>query len=367
MEAAASPDIEQADGSSTEAEHARFVLLNTLVSQSITRADVDAPLHGAYELFQHLDGRRQRGFAIEFDRGIEDVDDHKRIVGGAGRNFVRLRDLRFIEDGDTVDIVMLIEHVDASVREFAVVDTESFVGREISGNPAERGATSCHVVLRATKDGHVDTAKYRCVIQVEHPLTRKLIQWFLSKNLLRHWQANGMDSFPRPDHSKSKSKNFKYHPRIELHSDIGRVLGTAGSGAQALTQMEFTKKSELQSIGQPTSEIEESVIADVQLRVSVTQAPKGEEEKQTWIQKVLASYARRGYKTKLYYKNSGGVVLFGNVHAQLDSATDLLLCPRETIYLSELPKKWQASIDDEIASHMLALMDRDELWERQKR
>ena len=59
--------------------------------------------------------------------------------------------------------------------------------------------------------------------------------------------------------------------------------------------MTFTKRSEKQSIGKPTSLEHKDVYADVELRVSAKQGPDDPIERVSWLQTVRSYYEKIGY------------------------------------------------------------------------
>jgi hypothetical protein len=66
------------------------------------------------------------------------------------------------------------------------------------------------------------------------------------------------------------------------------------------------------------------------------------------------------------YRNLGGSILSGAVHQALAGATDLVMCQKELILLSEDPKDWYAGIDSKVAGQMMDLTNEDALWERSR-
>jgi hypothetical protein len=75
----------------SESAHERIVLLNRMVSRSVTTApEVHKPeTHGLEELLNILNSRRTKGFAIEYLDGLDDEDEDKRKKNGSGFDFVR--------------------------------------------------------------------------------------------------------------------------------------------------------------------------------------------------------------------------------------------------------------------------------------
>src|SRR5580698_4514067 len=182
-----------------EEKHDRIVLLNTMLSYSTSRApsSVDAPVLGALESLKAIDARRKKGWAVEFigmdEKTLHDDKDGKkdtrneeeyeaaRFKAGAGHHFVRLRALRLEDTDDYVYATLLIEAIDMNDRTFAVVNTETFDGREISAEGKERGSAAAHVVVRIPQHGAHDDGKYRCAIETVHPITRTDIATLLNR------------------------------------------------------------------------------------------------------------------------------------------------------------------------------------------
>jgi hypothetical protein len=63
----------------SESAHERIVLLNRIVSRSVTTApEVHKPdTHGLEELLNILNSRRTKGFAIEYLGGLDDEDEDR--------------------------------------------------------------------------------------------------------------------------------------------------------------------------------------------------------------------------------------------------------------------------------------------------
>jgi hypothetical protein len=328
-------------------------------------------LHVGYDLLQLLEKRRVKKVAIEyFGTGSRDIDeqDEVRITQGAGHNFIRLRHLRFEERGGYHYAIMLFEYVDHAVRSFPVVNTQSFAGREIEGEPEERGATSAHVVVRFPKrGGDFDDGRYRCAIESTHGVTRKDIEVFLCKQLRRQAHSENwvfsVDVKSKKKGRVTDSKPYRYWPRLELFADIGRKLDVALTGTRILSHMHFIKRSEKQNMAQPTSVAHKEVIADVEYRVTAKQGPTDATEKKKWLESVRTMFEQRGYESRMYYRHINGSMLSGDVHNAVAGATDLLMCPREIISLSKEPKRWQSTTNSEIAEKMIELVDKNDLWQ----
>jgi hypothetical protein len=110
---------------------------------------------------------------------------------------------------------------------------------------------------------------------------------------------------------------------------------------------------------------EESVLADVEIRVNASQGPSDIAEKRSWAATVRKHYEDLGYKSRLYFRHAvGGPMFAGDVHPAVAGASDLLICPKESICLSEPPKQWRPESDAETVEKMKAILDNDSLWER---
>lgn len=351
--------------------HERIILLNRLVSRSATRAPQEhqrhAPTHGALELIDILDKRREAKIAVEFFGSTDDEDDAQRIAKGAGHSFVRLARLRKETDGGFTFVTMLIEHVDQSIRSFPVVHTGTFDGREISGDEAERGATAAHVMISIPSDGAYEDGSYRCAIEANSPITRGEIETFLSRQLRRAARAESwVFDVTVQGKKKLETKQYRYYPRLELFADIGRKLNLTLTEGRILSHMVFTKRGEKQPIGKPTSILHNDVYADVELKISAKQGPNDPGERTKWLAEVRRAYEERGYESRMYYRYATGGVVSGDIHHAVAGAADLLMCPKEIVALASQPKKWRREISDELVGEMKALLSKDSLWERAK-
>jgi hypothetical protein len=382
-------------------DNQRFVLLNRLISVSKTRARLyEAPTHGAAELLAIIDNRRGRKVAIEFEdlKVSEDhIDEGIRLEQGKGHNFLRLRQMQWEGRPDEIRYVtLLLEHIDQDLRRFPVVHTTTFEGREIEGEADERGATAAHIVVRLPPESALNLGNYRCVIEVVPPVTRTSIERFLSCQLRREVLKDGGWMFTVTETSRGKkpvTKEFKYFPKLELYADVGSKFDGDITDGRILASMVFTKRKERQSIGRPAhvkeehiraeigfgatsttpidpvdtdaDVLEESVLADVEIRVNASQGPSDIAEKRSWAATVRKHYEDLGYKSRLYFRHAvGGPMFAGDVHPAVAGASDLLICPKESICLSEPPKQWRPESDAETVEKMKAILDNDSLWER---
>jgi hypothetical protein len=111
----------------------RFVLLNRLVSRSATRASEEhkPPMVPGAELLGIIDKRRAQHLAIEFP-GLAEPDretekgERSRIARGKGHDFIWLRQMKIEEQSPWKFATLLFEFVDASKRNFSVVEGEAY-------------------------------------------------------------------------------------------------------------------------------------------------------------------------------------------------------------------------------------------------
>lgn len=350
------------------AQYQRIILLNRLVSMSVTRArDHQPPLHGAKELLEIIDARRKKGHAIEFENSVDDDDEIVRAKNGKGSNWLRLRQIKFSEANDFRYATLLMEYVDQRERSFPVVHITKFEGREISGEEEERGAIAAHVVIRMPTTDY-DDGSYRCAVEVMPSIPRRDIEGFLSRQVRRYADSIelsfSVDVPGKGKKRKSVTKTFRYHPKFALVADIGRKLSELTAGGRVLSHMIFVKRQEKQSIGKRTSVAHDEFYADVELRVSAKQAPSDPEEQKGWLHRVTEWYREMDYEPRVYYRNISGGVLSGEVSHAEAGAADLVMCPRETITLDKQPSRWRATINAEIEKKMKLLLDNDALWQR---
>lgn len=349
-----------------ESDFQRIVLLNRLVSRSLSRAPEEhkPPIHGALELLQLIDKRRAKKWAIEYINALDDDDEQVRAQNGVGHNFLRLRHCRFEEKNGFRYAILLFEFIDQGVTSFPVVHTATFTGREIAGEDEERGATAAHFVIRMPgKDGY-DDGSYRCALETVSPITRRDIESFLSRQIRR--VGGWTFSVDIPGKKKTTTKVYSYHPRFNLFADIGRRLAGIGDD-RILNYVLFTKRSEKQAVGKATAVIHKDVYADVDLRISARQGPQEPEEQGKWVDALRQAYKERGFESRLYYRHINGGTLSGEVHQAVDGAADIMMCPKEIISLTKKPKRWTSTINSEVAESIITLLDNDDLWERDKK
>ena len=284
-------------------QHQRIILLNTLVSRSVTRSrDHTAPTDRGIDPLQVLADRHTKGWVLEYCGAVKDADtpdeddDAKRIKAGEGRDYIRLCELTFEETADFYYATGLVEYLDATVSKFAVVDFHTFQGHEISGKARERGACTAHFLVRMPKENVNDHGKYRCAIEAVHGITRSDIEMLLCRQLRRYAKSVSL-SFPG-ENKKGKSQEYRYTPKLELFSDVGRKLDVAISGQGELSGLLFTKRHDKQSTAGQTAVKHEDFIADVRIFVGANQGPANPAEKLNWAERIQSDFRLRGYETK---------------------------------------------------------------------
>ena len=350
-------------------ENIRHVLLNHMVSSSSTQASQEnhPPIHGAKELLEILDDRRKLGFGIEYIDADDGDDERKRAANGSGRDFVRLKDYSHTAQGDYQYIGLLFELADYEIKSLSVVHTKTLAGREISGEDDEVGASTAHVLVRLPGQGSYDDGSYRCAIEyIQGGISRQLIAKFIRRQLRRmarqaEWSFD-VDSVDKK--CKSTTKHYRYWPKLELLADVGRSLKEASSEGRVLSHMLFTNRSEKREAGQRTSIKHAEYKASVDVRVNVSQGPSGIENLKNWVQGIRDDYKNRGYTSRLLYKNSIGTTIGGKVHKEIEGALDLLMCPKDPIYLASSPQRWRPDISAEVIGKLREIVDRDSLWQR---
>ena len=346
----------------------RIVLLNWLTSRSTTRTRSHAPpTIGIGDLIAYIDKRRQEGVAIEFFKSEDNPDEIERLRLGQGHSLTRLADIKYQNYTNFIYIAMLFKYLDTNVKRFSVEDIVKFEGKEIEAGSTEYGVTSAHLMTRLpVGDSQLDLGSHRCVIDYNTPLTRSHIEHFLCRQTRRvqDWSFSVIVQENRK--LKPVSKEFKFNPRLELHSDVGRNLNI-GQKNKKLSSMLFTKRAERQSIGGKGVEvIHDDVVANVEIKVSANQGPSDPEEKAGWIQSVLQHFTGRGYQVRLYYRQPNGAIVGGSIPDAIAGAADLLMCPKEFLSLSQPIKSSESKVNGEMTDAMKEILDRDELWERHK-
>lgn len=342
----------------------RVVLLNRLVSHSITTAPEEhkPETHSLEELLELLNSRRTKGHAIEYIGGLDDEDEERRKKNGLGYDFVRLRQYRVDEVDGQRYAIMLVEFIDQNSRSFPVVDVESFKGRELSGESEERGATSAHIVAKLPDPDGYDDGSYRCIVEYAPPITRAMIERFLSRQLRRAASDWSFSVIVSAKKGGQKEKRYKYHPKLLLLSDFGRKLNA--TGGRTLTHAVFTKRHTKQSAGKPTDVEHQDFVADVEFRVSAKQAPEDPEERQGFFNSIRRYYETLGFETRLYFRYASGGTVSGELNKAVESAADIMMCQREMINIGSPRKTWVSTIDKKLVESMLELLDKDELWQR---
>ncbi|MCA1433452.1 hypothetical protein I6F33_10730 [Bradyrhizobium sp. BRP20] len=347
----------------------RIVLLNGLVARSISKAPSHAkvPIVSGKSMFDALEERRKAAWAIEFfgksetERESEETDDERKIRC-AGLNFIWLRDLKCHTRDGFRYYQLLLEYVDQQKTTFSVVDTANLNGRDISGHENERGCVSAHVVVR-TPVVAVDSGDYRCVIEVAHSINRKMIEDFLCRQL-RRWATQDELSFdvPVPDPKRGNVlKPYRFNPRLELHADVGRNVGSATGPGAEISYLIFTKSKEKQSIAGKTHVINEEFDAQVQLKVSAKQGPNDPKARFEWMNALRTYYTQRGYKIKVSFRHVNGAMITGSLPDALAGASDLMICTKDVISL-QAAREWYTTVNRDVVKQMEALLDKDSLW-----
>ena len=353
----------------------RFVILNHLVSRSVSRAPqaFPPPLAQGEEMFNALKERHDAGGAIEFFGGDEagrdaGETDEQRIKRNSQYDFIWLRAIRKWDEGAHRYVTMLLEFVDQTKRSFSVVDTQSLKGRDITGERNERGGVSCHVVVRLPIKQH-DDGSYRCAIETGHHINRMMIEQFINRQL-RRWALVNELSYEVKDvgrKGKAAARVYRYTPKLELYADIGRSISFAQSGGRELAHMTFSKRSTKQSIGGSDHILHKDLIADVELRVNARQGPEEPKARLAWLAQIKSLYEGQGYHTRLTYRHlATGGIISGSVHKALAGAADLMMCQKELMSLQHASRDWYSKIDSEIEEQMATFLDKDELWQRGK-
>lgn len=351
----------------------RIVLLNHLRSRSTTRAKEEAPIHAGAELLSDLLARAlETKWAIEFEGLAEDKDTFKsedaRIAAGLELPALRLRtgEVRAPTKTQEGYFCLLFEHLDPSRRSLQVVNIDNHEGREIEARKREAGCVSAHVVIQVPKLNGYDERMYRCVLEPVSPITRSRIEWFLSRQVRRlapEW------TFPVTFMKKGKpaSKSYHYTPKLELLADVSRKLGAGTMVGRKLSHLVFTKRETKQSVGQKTRVKDTDFLADVTHRVGANQGPPDEADRLTWAEELRAGYESIGWKARVYFRSAQGDLIGGSVqHRQLEGAQDLLLCPKEYIEKPANHKQWSEGLDNSTVNDMIALIEKDSLWEHTK-
>ena len=339
-----------------------------MVSRSAPRgrapSDFLPPTHGILELLEHLTKRQQLGWAVEFLQGADDSDDTARLTKNSGLSFFRISDIGFSATNQQRYATLLIEHVNRDLTSFPVVDVTTFEGRQIQGAITEKGAATCHLVIRLPDEGALDHGRYRCLIEVAPSLSRRAIEHLLCRQLRRVSDATGW-TFDVDTSTRKKGvsrKSYRYTPKLELHVDVGRRLGSIPTGRE-LSMMTFTQRSSRQSIGTESDINYNDFDADVQLKVSAKQGPTDPLERGKWALGIRKYYERNGYETTMSFRYPGSKVASGQMHPAIDGATDLLLCPRELVDLPGEPTIWEPKVNAGTVGALREVLEKDELWE----
>lgn len=353
----------------SEQEQQRIVLLNHLRSRSVSRApsEYQPPSLSGLELVLGIIKRGKH--AIEFEDLVErdGWTDDQRLAAGRLYRALRLRRTQFDPPSRKAPgyAVLLFELLEPDRRTFQVVDVDTFRGRELAAERSEAGSLSAHVVVRFPPEGGYDNGMYRCAIETASPITRSRIESFLNRQI-RRLAPEWTFQVEIPLKRKVKTKTYQYVPKLELLADVARALPAASEGDRFLSHLIFTKRGEMQSIGTRSHVKERDFHADVTLRINAKEGPEDEAERVNWAAELRTWYEFRGYKAKIFFRNSVGGVLGGKMHHQIEGAQDLLLCPKEFIPKPENFKPWCDRIDASTTADMKELLEKDELWEHTK-
>ncbi len=280
---------------------------------------------------------------------------------------MRLSDFQLINRESRQYAALLIEHGDNATRALHLINSETFEGREISGDEHEYGATSAHVLVKLPTPGEYEEAIYRTAIEAVAPITRRQLAWFLSAQVRRYARAQDF-SFsvedPEPG-ARGKTKKYLYHPKIELVSDIGRQINLA-VGGQAVSSIVFAKRGSLKEVsGETTIEYRKS--RRTPSFVSTRTKPSGPRRAENMASKPDKGLEKQGVQIRLYFKGLGGKEMVGTVHRDLEGAADLLLCHKERIVFPDHPPKWRPRLCEDTVRQLIELVDRDELWQQSGR
>lgn len=356
-------------GSPQAATHQRIVLLNWLLSRSVTRApqEYTPPTHGIDELLDFLEHRWRSGIAYEYIGALAEIEEDQENSIPDG-NVIRLRQIKRSQDQFYHYATLLFEYIDDHAKSFPVVSKKTFTGREISGAVEERGAASAHLAIRWGKDRIADRGQYRCAIEAVSSITRRNIEFFLSKQLRRYAREEKF-TFSVNIQKKRKSipRAYAYRPKVDLVADVGRTLAGPEMIGRELSQIVFLKRYSKESVAVAADVRHKEFIADLEVKVSGKQAPKDPAEQKTWLSSLKDHYNNLGYEAKIYYRHHRGALLSGAIHEAVDGAADLLFCPREHISLPTPPRRWEDAINDTVATALIAVLNSDGLWVRTSR
>lgn len=356
----------------------KIIFLNWIVSRSRTRKrSATPPTIALSTLLDILKARMDKKIAIEFPKMpsvkiTDDQDEVARIRDGAGETFIRLSDISITETDEFKYASLLLKYIDADTRGFSVEDMLNFTGREIAGSTNERAVTAAHISVRIPKhESQFDDGKYRCTIDAVSPLSRSAIERFLCRQIARQTRAEKWTFSVREQKKRSKKATMvvtecEYTPYVELLADVGRSLSLEAGSQSDLSSMVFTKRAERQSVHDATEVKHTDFIANVEIKISGNQGPTDPTEKATWVKSILDHFSGIGFDSKIYYKHQNGAVVGGGIHHALESAADILMCPKEMMTIDEQIQSWEPKVNPKIEAAMKELLDRDELWEQKK-
>ena len=97
-------------------ENERIILLNWLISRSVTRSRTHKPHTVPMQhLLEILQSRRTKGIAIEFHNAKDSPKEDERETLGLGHDFTRLYDITTEKVGSFVYVTMLIKYANMSI------------------------------------------------------------------------------------------------------------------------------------------------------------------------------------------------------------------------------------------------------------
>lgn len=184
----------------------------------------------------------------------------------------------------------------------------------------------------------------------------------LARQLKTHCkQADWSFSVNARDGKRIIARAYKYHVKMELVADVSLSL-TAATGRRPLSSLVFTKRAEKQEIGGEKTVHMDDVFGYIEIRVNAAQGPSDSKEQQSWVGWIVDHYQKLGFDTKMYFKSGGGSQVAGEVHGEVAGAIDLVLCPKETILLSDAPRKWHSTVQASVQAQLCGILENDALW-----
>lgn len=348
--------------------HEMSMLLNHMVSTVVTRAPQEhqPDRHSGAELLDVIWRRFRDGVAMEMFNGPLDGTEEQTKDAS---DILFVRDMKFLERRSATFVAILLDHLDKEAKAFPVVSRATLAGRSLTGSADEVGSSQRHVIIRLPSTGTFDDGVYRCVIEPVPPVSRKLIETFLYRQLKKHYGEKGIEFEVQRIGRRGrpvKSLRYKYHPKLELRADVARSLGGYDLvGGPEPTRFEFTKRKEERLTGTAVHVIERDFVSDIQVKVSAKEAPTDPEERRRFFGELRRMYEEAGYTTKVYFRHLRSNNLRGAIKEDQERAADLILCPRQSIFVKRRPE-WRKTVNEEIADQAVALLEEDAVWERIK-